>query len=635
MRVILENLYKHYNLYKVMFKKWSVLILFLFLTASVIAQSNSSNNSNQNNPPAQTSGNVIDKAYQCLKTQVDNKVQNTISLQEAVFGTLALGSNSKLVSVIEGKAVGGNHWAESSSQIKDTAQVLLAYDRINKNTDTIETWLKSNRKTATDLTWYLEIDIQNHVASQCTVSYGNEQRPINVNDDMTLSGNPGSCLTIAASSFWLRVSNNCIDQNFTVSCDQDFITTTLYQRSGSSTIFVSPTAHSAAALGTTQENINSKCFSTTNSCDYEGTLWAALALDNANNDVSDYLPYLLALGESNQRFLPSGFLYKLTNGQDQYSQLVQSQQQSKYWQAPNTPYNRYYDSALALLALQGSSATEADSSKEYFEIIPTAEGCWNNNNIRDTGFLLYAGWPRSATPGSGPEPGPSQDCDDRGYTCTTIFVCNDLGGSVFEEYDCSSGVCCSKEPTAQTCAEQNGQICQASESCSGTTASSSDGSCCLGTCSPLSQADACEQAGGSCYTSCNDNEEQVSETCDDTNNICCKPKSTTDDGSINWTLWIIILATLIVLIIVGILMRNKLKLAFYKSQSSSGLSSRPGFPPGGRPPFLPARGPIPMMRGAPPRFIPGQGATPQRRPGISSSDAEMEETMRKLKEMSK
>src|SRR3989344_6575564 len=402
-----------------MFKKEVIILFLIILSASVLAQSNSSGNTTTT---TQTTTNVIDRAYQCLQTQITNKAQNTISLQEAVFGVLALGSNSKLLSVIESKASGGNHWTESSSQIKDTAQVLLAYDRINRDTDTIETWLKSNRRTATELSWYLEIDIQNHVASQCTVSYGSEQRSINVNNDMTLSGNPGSCLTIAQSGFWLRVSSTCIDQNFSVSCDQDFITTTLYQRSGSSTIFVSPTAHSAAGLGTTQENINSKCFSTTNSCDYEGTLWAALALDSTNSDVSDYLPYLFALGESNQRFLPSGFLYRLTNGQDQYSQLVQSQQQSKYWQTPNTPYNRYYDSAIALLALQGSSATEADNSKTYFETITTSDGCWNNNNIRDTGFLLYAGWPRSITAGPGPGPGPSQDCEDRGYTCTTVFV---------------------------------------------------------------------------------------------------------------------------------------------------------------------------------------------------------------------
>jgi len=325
---------------------------------------------------------------------------------------------------------------------------------------------------------------------------------------------------------------------------------------------------------------------------------------------------------------------------DQYSQLVQSQQQSKYWQAPNTPYNRYYDSAIALLALQGSSASEAGNAQAYFETITTSDGCWNSNNIRDTGFLLYAGWPRSTAPGPGPGPGPgpSQDCEERNYACTTVFVCSDIGGSVFEEYDCASGVCCSESPTEETCAAQDGIVCQADESCSGTAVSSSDGSCCLATCEPLPQADACQQAGGSCYASCNANEEQISETCEDTADICCKAKSTTDEGGTNWTLWIIILIVLIAVIAIAILMRNKIKLAFYKSRGPPSQQARPGFPPGGRPPFPPSRGPIPMMRGGPPpRFIPGQGVPQQpiRRPGVSSADAEMEETMRKLKEMSK
>ena len=616
-----------------MLKRGAIIVAVILLSAIVLAQSNSSNASTQNTNANANSGDVINKAYQCLQTQISSKDQSTISLQEAIFGILAIGSNSKLVSVIEGKVVGGDHWSESSSEIKDTAQVLLAYKRLNKNSDAIESWINSNRRTATELTWYLEMDIQNHVASQCTVSYGNEHRAININNDMTLSGNPGSCLSVAAGGFWLRVNNNCLDQNFSVSCDQDFVTTTLYQRSSSSTVFVSSTTHSAAALGITQETINSKCFSTSSSaCDYEGTLWAALALDEANKDVHAYLPYLSALAESNQRFLPSGFLFKLTNGQDQYSQLVQLQQQSKFWQAPNTPFNRYYDSAIALLALQGSSSAEAGNSKTYFESIATPEGCWNNNNIRDTGFLLYAGWPRSAIPtSSGPPVPSSQLCAGIG-TCSSLFVCNGLNGTVLDQYTCASGVCCSQSPVEQTCAAQNGRICTASETCSGTTASSSDGSCCLGTCSPLPQASACEQTGGSCYTSCNTNEEQISQACEDSSKLCCKAKSTSSGGGINWTLWIILLAVLIIIIAIVIVMRNRIKLAFYKSRGPPPQQARPGFPPGGRPPFSPAGGPIPMR--GPPRFIPGQTSS-IRRPGVSESDKEMEETMRKLKEMSK
>ena len=618
-----------------MLKKSSLIILVVLLSSIVLAQSNTSNSSSN---IGSSNTDIIGKAYQCLQTQINNKEQSSLSLQEAVFGALALGSNSKLISAIESKSVNGNHWADTSSQIKDTAQVLLAYKRIGKNTDSIVSWLKSNERTATDLSWYLEIDIENHVPSQCTVTRGSEQRAISVNEDMTLSGNTGSCLSIAQGGFWLRVSNSCIDQNYTISCDKDFTTSPLYQRAGSTTFFVSPTAHSAPLGGTTQESFNSKCFSTASSgCDYEGTLWTALALDNLNKDITDYLPYLLALGESNQRYLPSSFLYALTDGQDQYSQLVQSQQQSKYWQAPNTPNNRYYDSALAMLALQGSGSTEISNSQSYFESIVTPEGCWNNNNIRDTGFLLYAGWPRFVPSNSGgADTGVSQSCEERGYSCTSVFTCSDIGGSVYEQYSCSSNVCCSKEALAQSCSSQNGQVCSSGESCSGTAVQSSDGSCCLGSCTIASQADACQQAGGSCYSSCTESEEQIPETCSDSGTVCCKSKSTETSSGTNWTLWIIIFVILIAIVVTAILFRNKIKLSmFRKNQQSSNSGYHTGLPPGGRPPFPPSRGPVPMQSRAPPRFIPSNNAVPQRRPGQSSTDSDMDETMRKLKEMSK
>ncbi len=619
-----------------MIKKKAVLIaLFSILALSfAIAQSNSSNNTIT---PPPTNSDAVSKAYACLNNQIDSKSQSALSLQEAIFGTLALGSNSKLSSVIEAKK-SGDHWQESSSQIKDTAQVLLAYTRSSGNKAPVESWLLSKSVAAADLTWYLQVDIPNRVQSSCTLSYqGESQKTITVREDMTLSGNAGSCLSIQSPGFWLKVNNNCIDKNFTVSCDQDFISSLLYQRTSSQTIFVSPTTHSASALGQTTEKINSKCFSTSNSCDYEGSLWAALALDTAGREVSMYLPYLLALSENNVKYFPPAFLHKITSGSDQYSQVVQAQQQSKYWQAPNTPYNRYYDSALAMLSLQGTSAAELSNSQGYFLSIPTPEGCWNNNNIRDTGFLLYAGWTRSVG-GGGTGGNSNQLCDTAGYTCTSLFTCNDLGGTALD-YTCATGVCCSESPEQQSCSVLEGEICSSSELCSGTSQSSSDGSCCLGTCNPAPQANACEQAGGSCYASCNSDETLTGDSCDaDSSDVCCKKEGTAPSGTSIWV-WIILLVILIALVVLAIFYRHKLQMLWFKlrRKPAPGTTAQRGFPPGGRPPFPPASGPIPL-RGQQPRFIPsqqGQQRPPIRRPGMSQADKDMEETMRKLKDMSK
>lgn len=615
-----------------------IFLLFVFLISFAVAQNATSSGTTTGTSPGGTSSaGAVNKAYQCLQSQVESKAQNTISLQEAVFGVLALGGNSKLISVIESKAVTGNHWQETSNPLKDTSQVMLAYNRIGRNTNEIKTWILSKSKPATDLTWYLEIDIDNHESSQCTLSYSNEQqRTVTINEDMTLSGNPGSCLQIAAGGFWLRVLNTCIDYNYTISCDKDFTTSTLYQRTGSSTVYVSPTAHSTAALGTTIESINSKCLSSASTaCDYEGTLWAALALDKTGSSIKEYLPYLLALSESNKRFLPSSFLHILTDGQDQYSELVQQQQQSKFWQAPNTPYNRYYDSALAILSLQGTNSIEETNSKAYFETITTPEGCWNNNNIRDTGFLLYAGWSRAVSGGTGTGgTGGGDPCEPAGYSCTSAFTCAELEGQPLDDYLCpGTKVCCSESPAIQSCSSLNGIICLSGETCSGSSASSTEGTCCLGTCAPTPQGDACTGAGGICDSSCLETEEQISFTCSNTGDVCCKASSTSSSGGSNLGVWITILVILIVLIALGIIFRNKIQMMLFKSRNKSPSSSSPGrpMPPGTRPPFPPFRGPMPYPRAQPRIIQPQQSQI--RRP--ASKDKEMEDTMAKLKEMSK
>ena len=130
-----------------MLKKGVLVVLVLLLSGLVVAQSNNTNSS-VSNPTPSSNANVIDKAYSCLKNQVE-KESTVISLQEAIFGILALGSNTKLNAVIDGKIKNENHWEESTNQIKETSQALLAYNRINKNTDAIETWLLSNKRTAT------------------------------------------------------------------------------------------------------------------------------------------------------------------------------------------------------------------------------------------------------------------------------------------------------------------------------------------------------------------------------------------------------------------------------------------------------------------------------------------------------
>jgi hypothetical protein len=606
------------------------LLLFAFMFSFVLAQENVTET-------AQEEVNGIQRAYQCLEDIISEKDSSNIALQEATFSTLALGSKTKLKEARESEE-SNNCWPKSGCKRKETSQVLLAYDRINKNTKDIESFLLSKNTTATDLTWFLQIDISNHNPSTCTLSYSGSQRDISIGEDMKISGNPGTCFTVTASGFWLKVKSSCLDEKFQISCDEDFITSLLYQKSGSSTIFISPNTNSASSSGTTSEKVNSQCFKTGSVCDYEGTLWAALALQKVNYGVSPFLPYLLALSEENKNLLPSSFLYALTQGDDQYSELVQDQKQGQFWKAPSSKYNKFYDTALAMQALQSSSSTEFENAKTYLLDIQTPEGCWNNNNLRDTAFLLYAGWPKSVS-SSSDGGGDIESCGAAGFFCGPRFACVDAGGQAQNSFFCPGfDVCCDTPILELTCAEKGGIKCGANQECSVPPVSSAEGSCCLDTCRDVSpQINECEQFAGICAFNCNEDESQESYLCDDFSSVCCVPSQS---SSSSFTGIIVILVILIILVVLGILFRNKIKIWFHRRKSkkrdlpSRGPGQRPpGFPPRRGPPFR--RGRIPprqVPRGAP-LSAPVQTRSPPKT--TSKEDKDFEDTLNKLKEMSK
>lgn len=567
----------------------------------------------------------VDKAYTCLEDEIANKTSETISLESAVFSTLALGSRTKLTEKIESERTNQDCWPKASCTVKDTAQVLLAYDSISKDTKDIINYLYTQNGSSTELTWYLQIDISNHIPASCTISYNTENHDIEIGEDMKILSGAGSCLTLSQSGYWLQVSRSCFDTNFQVSCNEDFITSLLYQKSGSQTIYVSSETHSQASSGTTEEKVTSECFKAGSSCDYEGTLWAALALQKSGEKVSSYLPYLLAFAEDNQRLFPSSFLYSLTSGDDQYNEVVQSQHSSGFWEAPNTKYNKFYDTSLALLSLQSSSAAESDTAKTYLLSIQTPKGCWNNNNIRDTAFILYSGWPKqSSAPGNG---GGEPTCAEAGFYCGSEYACAESQGQVYSEYSCQGlQKCCSIPLIEQTCAEKNGVLCSFSEQCSGTEVSSAEGSCCLAVCQPkVSETTECQEFGGFCSSSCESGETESSYSCNEQGVVCCLPEQSSSGGSL-W-IWIILLIILIIILALAIIFRHKLQLWWFKLRNKgNGSNSQPSQPRS--PPRFPPASQPPIQR---PNLIKRQ---PVRR-APSKMDNDMEETLKKLREMSR
>jgi len=621
-----------------MLKRGAFLVFAAILFVNIVSAANSTLTS--------TDSSTLNNAYACLQNQINKKPSYT--LQEAIFGVLALGDVRNLTQTIENERSTQNCWPKAGCKIKETAQVLLAYDRIGKNTDDLETWLLSKNSTSSDLAWYLEIDTENHVASTCTIQYDTGQASIAIDENMKLSGNAGSCFMISSSGYLLKVRDSCLTKSFDISCKNDFVSAMLYQKNkgdnvdcldqSNVTCYVLGETHGSSSDGRTEEQITSSCFKSGSSCDYEGTLWAVLALQKVGVNTDIFVPYLIAQAEDYERYFSYAFLSAILGGRDDasYSRVIELRKQDQFWELQSSPYNKYYDTALGMLALgAGNVRDELQKTQEYLLGIQTREGCWNNNNIRDTAFLLYSGWRRSSvSQAGGGSGGTSLFCQEGGFSCERLTDCTSAGGTQKQGFECSGvSICCSIAVPKRTCVSQNGQICPAQTTCNGQTFEASDTQgCCLGTCTPTQATSSeCENAAGICSSQCESGEVESTETCSSAGQICCMPKPV---PSSNW--WIYVLIILIILVILAIIFRHKIQMWWFSRQadlSSKQVSSRPTVPPAGT--QRPAQA-MPMRTNFRPLARPSpssqQTQSPARKPQLNK---EYEDTLKKLKEMSK
>jgi len=563
----------------------------------------------------------VAKAYECLENK---SAEKDLSLQEATFSLLAL-KDKVFFDKVESFKDSNSCWPKGSCKIKETSQVLLAYKEAGKSTTEITKWLLSKNSSANDLIWLLQIDITDKTESACSIKYGQTTSTIKVLEDSKIEGtNLGTCFSIDSGGYMLNVKSNCLKNDFEIICDKNFITSVLYKKSGGSTLFILPETHGASPGGSTNEKIKSDCFKTGGACDYEGTLWATIALHKAEIDVSNFVPYLLALSEDNPGSFPSAFLYILVGGDDQYGSIMDQRKDGKFWEMLGTKGGKFYDTSLAMLGLFGKS--EIDSTKDYLLEIQANNGCWNGNNIRDTAFVLYSGWPEGGGAVDGGTTIPAT-CGPSPLSCQNIGACTSGGGIQQTSFTCPNigQICCSVTPQELTCAQKGGISCLSNQECDGKSEPASDGECCMsGLCKNIEQQiqeeETCSLAGGECKVSCFDDEEkEPSETCSLEDSVCCVAKPVRNSGLI----WIILLISFIALATLGIIYREKVKIwwhtmmeKFKKKPIATGQPS----------PF----GVRPIMQQRPFSQQPmRQGIRPV------AKDREMEEALRKLREMSK
>ncbi|MBS3072851.1 hypothetical protein J4477_03400 [Candidatus Pacearchaeota archaeon] len=592
---------------------------------------------------AQSNQSKIDDAYQCLKDKIDDSCSG-LTQEEQIYAVLALGNYKDCRSQLLENSRNQECWPEANCKLKDTALALLALDQANANTDKVENWLLNQTKVADDLVWYLQIDAND--ASSCTIKYSASSYTVNILDTKKVSSGAGSCLSVSENGYWLKFeTGNCLSNEYKISCDKEFTTTLLYRNADSSTIHVSQNLHSESANGETAEKITYKCFAQAGECNYEGSLWAAIALDSLEHNTNPFLPYLSASVDENERYFPESFLYILTREDDYLSSILQDNFNGKFWQIGTL--GKFKSTALALLALQGQSSNEADKAMNYIvDETQGSNGCFNSNFI-DTAFLLYSGW-QDNTGGvteecssdldcsSGQEclsgicvPIQSQNCISQGHFCVPSASCT---GIEFSELSgcLSFEVCCSE--ALPTCSQLGGQECELNEQCGGDLTESYETlNCCIGTCEPIEDTEdqiyTCGvESNEACQSSCIGDEVQNRDLTCPAGQICCvTPKS----GGSLWWVWILLI--LIFLVVIAIIFRNRLKLLIFKIKSRFRKGPAPKQT---RPPFPPSSGYHPYPHANRPVF-PAHAPRPAPIRKPREKDNEFEETLKKLKEMSR
>jgi len=322
-----------------------------------------------------------EEGFACLESKAGDC--SGLTTQETALTILATPDNIFNYCVDELKSRNNsNNWGN----IRDTALAILALKHAGEDTTASEKWLISQNKTPTDLIWYLQQD--SNKATNCSIGYDSQDFTINIGVDKKINQDAGSCLELAQSNFWLQINENCYDETFQIECDQSFIANLIYRNRDSPTLYVLEGTESSPAFGSIDLSLNSKCFGD-GACDYESTIWAALALLNAGHDIDEFIPYIIAMSDTNEQYLPDAFIYMLTDYNDNANKLIQSQKLGNYWEATSSANNKYYDTSLALLALYGSTSEQAQSAKDWMWFSQETNGCWQSE-IKETAIALWA-----------------------------------------------------------------------------------------------------------------------------------------------------------------------------------------------------------------------------------------------------
>jgi len=567
-----------------------------------------------------TSKSVDEKALSCILGKVVSGSSDncaSLSVEEQSFVVMTTG---KCVQALTNKG-NGDCWPSGSCDLRQTALATIALSSAKG-----EKWLTSKNITSPDMNWYIQIDTD--AESKCSVSYDDRSYNFRISKDKKIDSISGTCLKTARDGYWLQVDRTCIGKTLEFSCNSSFTSNTIYSKKGEEKYYISSDTQSGSENGKIEQTINSYCIGNGGKCDYEGTLWTSLVLEKNRKNVDAYLPYLVAFAEENQRFGSYAFLYLTTGFSEYYSLMQKFQKDSGYFDF-SSPYKKYYDTAVAMLSISSSSSTEITKAKDWLSSVQENNGCWSS--LRDTAFLLYAGWPSRAISQPSTAGQTTSSCSSKGFFCLSSSECNSAGGTA-QDYSCSGvNVCCSKNIPIPTCSARSGSLCASGFTCSGNVVPSSDlGTCCVaGQCIPEqeTQTSECESYGYSCLSTCFSDQESKNYECSIGSDICCGSKSSSSSSGSTWWIWVLA----ILIIVVAALIYWKMK-----QRSTGGATPINKTRPSSPPPTTPFR--RPGMQPMPSTFQRTSSPPPRTSPPATRNtgrDRELDETFKKLKDISK
>ncbi|MCR4285060.1 MAG: hypothetical protein NUV97_03400 [archaeon] len=593
-----------------------------------------------------TNQDKVNNAYSCLETKIVDRCSQ-LSTDEKIFAVLSLG---ECVSELKSASSNNECWPTGNCDLVTTSKAILALDSENQDVDDAVNWITSHNQT-TDFNWFIQVDTNE--PSACSIN----TQSFTVNEDKTISGTFTECLSSNTYSIGIDNSQACLNDKYEVTCDKSFTSSLAYENND--VFYISSDSHGGSADGTTEEQINSLCFTENDICNYEGNLWASIALSGQSYDLGSYFPYLETFFGDNENLFPEAFLTQIAPSSSRTiyeNKLLALQNKDGYWQIPDSK-GKYYDTALALLVTQYRESTQRTKAIDWLLNSQGTDGCWDSARIDSNGFLLYALSDKFGSKNilPGPDGGnvSSASCSSKNGYCMSSIDCTNAGGGQISEASCSGvSVCCDKQIIQKSCSEESGITCDSGEECNGLYSTTKNTfelgygeTCCVGSdarCDAKGSEDVndstlnqCQINFGECKSSCGSGEtEEVSFGCDSFSQTCCLSDEDESTGSL-WWVWV--LGVVIFLLVLGILFREslrplifKIKSKFSGGESAPPQSRRPGFPPRGPPP---STRPIqPMGR----RIIPQtQQARPVQRAPPSRSQGDVDDVLKKLKEMGK